>query len=505
MILRRIANERPPAGHRLRSARLDGIREFALDDLWDRAGAVALALRERGVRRGDRVGVLASNGPEWVLADLAALRLGAVVAGLEPGKFVPGPEVMARYELAVLLTDVATEADDCHPMTAVAEWATAPPPAADELPPVEWQPDDVVALKFTSGSTGTPKCLGATAGSIESTLRDVQQLFGHGPGDDLFIFLPLSLLQQRYWVYSALAFDHDVTVSNHAAAWLTMHSTEPTVVMGVPAFFSAAQQHIQRTAAQTMDAAVVAEAARSLFGSRIRYLWTGSAPANPATLDFFAACGMPLFEGYGLNETCIVTKNHPGANRRGSAGRALPGKQLLIGDDGVVRVRSEFPVARRYEYAPPGAGERMFRPDGVVWTGDLGYLDEDGFLFVTGRADDVIVLGNGRKVIVRPVEEFLERSPAIAACVLFCPNDTHLVAVVSPADDPADVPAIEAQAAAAIATLERDEQLSRVVIAREPFSTANDLLTAQGKPRRSLIRIAYQSELDDTREGSHVR
>jgi long-subunit acyl-CoA synthetase (AMP-forming) len=147
----------------------------------------------------------------------------------------------------------------------------------------------------------------------------------------------------------------------------------------------------------------------------------------------------------------------------------------------------------------------MFRPDGVVRTGDLGYLDEDGFLFLTGRADDVIVLGNGRKIVVRPIEEALRRSPAIAECVVFCPNDTHLVAVVSPANDPADVGAIEAQAAAANAALEPDERLSRVVIAREPFSTANGLLTAQGKPRRSEIRNAYQSELDDIREGSHVR
>ena len=195
-------------------------------------------------------------------------------------------------------------------------------------------------------------------------------MFTHGPDDDILVFLPLSLLQQRYWVYSALAYGHDVTISSYAAAFATMRRTRPTVVMGVPGFFETARRHIEGEAARHGTSLV--EAARGLFGDRIRYLWTGSAPASPAVLEFFDDCGLPIFEGYGLNETCIVSKNHPGAHRRGSVGRVLPGKRVLIDADGVVSVQSDDPVDERYTYAAPGESERVFRAGGVVRTGDLG-------------------------------------------------------------------------------------------------------------------------------------
>ncbi len=100
----------------------------------------------------------------------------------------------------------------------------------------------------------------------------------------------------------------------------------------------------------------------------------------------------------------------------------LAGKKVLLDADGVISIWSEHPVSRRYAYAAPGESERVFAPDGTVRTGDLGYLDEDGFLFIRGRADDVIVLDNGKKVIVRPLEEYLKASPAIEECVVLCPD-----------------------------------------------------------------------------------
>jgi long-chain acyl-CoA synthetase len=241
-------------------------------------------------------------------------------------------------------------------------------------------------------------------------------------------------------------------------------------------------------------------AARQLFGARIRYLWTGSAPASADTLRFFTKLGMPIYEGYGLNETCIVSKNYPGASRVGSVGKVLPGKQVLLDADGVISIRSDHPVNRRYEYAPPGESERVFVADGVVRTGDLGYLDEDGFLFIRGRADDVIVLENGRKVIVRPLEEHMKTSPAIEECVVFCPTQTHLVAVVSPAGEPADHAAITAQLASTNARFGRDEQIRRVVVARSRFTVENDLLTSQFKPKRKSILAAYRAEIFDSTE-----
>lgn len=486
---------RPPEpGHRIRFARLDGIRSLDLTELHESAGRLAGRLRALGVGPGDRIGILAANRLEWVLLDLAALRLKAVTAGFEPGKFEPRRELLDRYDLTMLFTDRPHEGAGIRPIEDVTRLLEEP---ADPPPPVEYGPYDETTIKFTSGSTGEPKGLAATAGSIDASIGAVQEMFRHGPDDDLFVFLPLSLLQQRYWVYSALRYGHDVTIGTYEVALPTLARARPTVVMGVPGFFEAARKHIEARAARSGggEDAVRAEAGR-LFGDRIRYLWTGSAPARPAMLRFFTAAGLPIYEGYGLNETCIVAKNHPGAHREGSVGQVLPGKKVLFDEDGRISVHSDRPVNRRYAYAPPGESERVFGDDGVVRTGDLGHLDDDGFLFILGRADDVIVLDNGKKVIVRPIEEQLRSGAAIADCVVFCPTQTHLVAVVSPATEPADEAAIAEHVTRSNAVLGHDEQIRKVVVADPPFSVANGLLTSQFKPRRPRILDRYRTEIN---------
>lgn len=505
--LRRITTTEPTGGN-LHVARLEGTRTIPLRELSARSARLAHHLREHyGIGPGDRIGILAANGLEWVLLDLAALRLGAQTAGLEPGKFTPSTELIDGYGLHLLFTDQDTAGvPDTVPTAGL--WELTAPGDGDgpdtPLPPVAWAAEDVTTIKFTSGSTGVPKGLGATAGSIDSSLHAVQEIFEHGPGDNLFVFLPLSLLQQRYWVYSALLHGHDVTITTYEAAFATLRRVRPTVVMGVPAFYESARRQIEARLRRTPGRAP-ADAARTLFGDRIRYLWTGSAPASPAVLRFFNdTAGLPLYEGYGLNETCIVTKNHPGAHREGSVGRAVRGKEVLIGDDGVISVRSTRPVNNHYEYARPGDSEKVFSPDGTVRTGDLGHLDEDGFLYVHGRADDVIVLDNGKKVIVRPIEELMRADPAIAECVLFSPAQTDLVAVVSPAALPADHRAIAARLAAVNAATAPDERISRVVVADPPFSIEGGLLTSQYKPKRPDIRAAYHTPLHTQEAGIHA-
>ena len=497
----------PPAGHRITFFRLDGTEVLDLREVHEQAGRLAGALLGLGLRRGDRLGVFAANSLEWVLLDLAALRLGAVTVGFDPSKFDADAGLRERYGLTLLFGDRHVEALGARPIGEVRRLVAQSPPG-ETPPPVVYGPDDPTTLKLTSGSTGAPKGMTASVGSIDNSMRSIQELFAHGAGDDLFVFLPLQLLQQRYWIYSALRFGHDVTVCTYEAAFPAMGRTQPTVVMGVPAFYESAKKHIEAQAARAAPGAAdeaVRAAALRLFGSRVRYLWTGSAPAGPGTLRFFNHVGLPIFEGYGTNETDIISKNHPGACREGSVGRVLPGKHVLLDDDGVISVRCDYPVCRRYEYALPGESERVFGADGVVRTGDLGRLDEDGFLFIRGRADDVIVLENGKKVIVRPIEEQMKASPAIEECVLFCPTQTHLVAVVSPAQEPADEAAIAEQLALTNATLGLDERIGRVVVAHTRFSVENDLLTNQFKPRRSRILEAYRSQITDNRGGIIAR
>ncbi|MGH3757371.1 AMP-binding protein [Actinophytocola sp.] len=509
-VINRLVAGPPSPGHRISVVRLDGTESVELPQLWAMAGRVAARLREQGVGPGERIGVVARNCLEWVLLDLAALRCKAVTAGFEPGSVKPGAELAGEYELRLVFTDETSDEPGVVPIGEVRAMAE-PDPALAEPEPVHYAPDDVTTLKFTSGSTGRPKGLAATVGSVDSSLRAVQEIFAHRAGDDLFVFLPLSLLQQRYWIYSALCFGHDVTVSTYEAAFVALGRTRPTVVMGVPAFYETAMKQVRAKARRLAgpgvepDERVTAEAARGVFGDRIRYLWTGSAPASAAVLRFFTSAGLPIYEGYGLNETCIVAKNHPGAHREGSVGKVLPGKEVLIDADGVISIRSDHPVNRRYSYAASGESERVFGPDGVVRTGDLGYFDEDGFLYVRGRADDVIVLDNAKKVVVRPIEEHLKTSPAIEECVLVSADRAHLVAVVSPSGEPADEEAIAAQLARTNDAFGRDEQIRKVVVAQPKFSVDNETLTSQFKPRRNRILELYRAEIVDSTGGIHAR
>jgi long-chain acyl-CoA synthetase len=519
-VLNQIAAAPPAPGHRLSVLRLDGAGGMELAELHSSARRLAQGLRGLGVGRGDRIGILAANSLEWVQLDLAALLLGVVTAGFEPGKFDPDPDLLTRYSLAVLFTDRpgSQPLPGIRPIGDVAALIEAAD-TGSPLPPVRYAPGDATTIKFTSGSTGEPKGLAATAGSIDSSIRAIQEMFRHASDDNIFVFLPLSLLQQRYWIYSALCFGHDITVSTYEAAFVAMRRAAPTVVMGVPGFYETAKKHIERSAAVSSGGGAsgtghpgtghsetaLRTAATRVFGDRIRYLWTGSAPARPSMLRFFNQLGMPIYEGYGMNETCIVSKNCPGASREGSVGQVLPGKKVLLDADGVISVHSDYPVNTRYEYAPPGESERVFGPDGTVRTGDLGYIDQDGFLFIRGRADDVIVLDNGKKVIVRPLEEYLKASPAIEECVVACPTQTHLVAVVSPAADPPDTEAISARLADANAAFGRDEQISELIIAPERFSTGNGMLTAQYKPVRKRILQAYWTPAGPRRSGAQQR
>ncbi|MFH9575366.1 AMP-binding protein [Streptomyces sp. NPDC017230] len=501
-VLNRITAGPPEPGHHISFRGAGPTETYPLEELYALSGRLALHLRRLGLRRGDRIGILARNSLEWVLLDLAALRLGVMTAGFEAGKFTADRSLLDRYGLALLFSDQESPDTRVLPMAEARRLAFAD--IAGDLPAVSYGPGDETTLKFTSGSTGSPKGLAATAGSIDSSLNAVQGMFAHRHDDELFVFLPLSLLQQRYWVYSALGFGHDVTISSYGSALPALRRTRPTVVMGVPAFYELAKRHIESRVtdvAEEYRPQALRQAARRLFGGRIRYLWTGSAPAGNAMLRFFNSCALPIYEGYGMNETCIVTKNHPGATREGSVGQVVTGKTVLLDEHGNISVRSDFPVNRRYSYAAPGVSERIFAPDATVRTGDVGYLDADGFLFITGRADDVIALDNGRNVALRPIEDRMRQSPAIAECLLFSPGDGELVAVVSPARGNADVAAITAHLKQTNARAARHERISRAVLAPEPFSIDNGLLSSQYKPLRQKIRAAFAAELADRTRG----
>lgn len=489
--------------HQESGARIHFVREgfpqaMSLAELDRLAAGLACQLRQRGLQRGDRIGVLAKNCLEYVLLDLATLKLGAVLAGFEVGKHEPDA-LLERYGLKLLLVDQLDAASErlVDPAT-LRHWAQAGLDGAAGPLHDGYKSSDIAAIKFTSGSTGAPKGLEATVGSINDSLTAVQELFQHASSDNILVFLPLSLLQQRYWIYSALVYGHDVSLTTLQFALPLAQGVHPTVIMGVPGFFDAVRTQADMmfdVAPDDLDgrrAALV-----SLLGEKIRYLWTGSAPCSRATLSYFNDCGVALYEGYGMNETCIVSKNYPGAHRLGSAGKLLSGKTVRFDEDGVLIVGSRNPVNTRYTWCGPGDNEKLFLASGEVLTGDLGWIDDDGYLYISGRADDLIALGNGRKIAARPIEESIKAHAQVHDCVLFGGGKSFLTAIVSPAAGTVDRAAIQKHLHAVNATLLPENQIRGLLIVPETFSIENNLLTSQFKPKRKEIFSRYAAEIEN--------
>ena len=472
------------------------IDRISLAELDRRAAVIAGKLCDLGIKRGDRIGVLASNSLEWVLVDLAAIKLGAVTAGFEAGRFQP-QDIVARYGLALLFHDQCTsEAAKQIGPNHVKAWVRNEQENPCRYFHNAYARNDICAIKFTSGSTGYPKGLEATVGSVTDSISAVQALFEHNSQDNILIFLRLALLQQRYWIYSALYHGHDITISSPADVFCAAQSSRPTIVMGVPAFYEDVMSRLKSSAPQVShDLEMRSAAIQSMLGGRIRYLWTGSAPASAGVLRFFNDCGVPLYEGYGLNETCIVSKNHPGAHRLGSVGKPLPNKAIRFDENGIIIVASRHPVNTQYAFCQEGESERMFLPTGEVKTWDIGYLDEDGFLFVQGRVDDIVTLSSGRNVLVTPLETLLKASQDVQGCVLFGNGKPFLTAIVS-SNGTLSRARGEALLDEVNRGLQAEQKIAGLVVASEPFSVENGLLTSQYKPKRRAIFERYKNEID---------
>jgi len=483
------------SAHRIRFRRGGRLESMTLAEVDRRAASIATRLRARGIGRGDRVGVMARNRIEWVLLDLAILKLGGVTTGFDAARF-DAAAALQRYGLHHIFVEGAVPDHDGRivSMDEIHEWLDGP---ELELPAHDgYGPETICAIKFTSGSTGLPKGLETTAGSINDSLTDVQEMFEHGPGDNILIFLRLALLQQRYWIYSALVNGHDATIANLDDMLVAAQEAHPTIIMGVPWFFEDVKRRLE-SAADLSDLAQRRSAIQSIFGGGVRYLWTGSAPAGRAVLDFYNDCGVPLYQGYGLNETCIVAKNHPRAHRIGSVGKVLPNVRVRFDSDGVLIVGRRHPVNTHFTWCAPGDNEKMFLPSGEVRTHDLAYLDGEGFLYVLGRVDDIVVLSSGRNVLVPPLEERIRAHPAVEQCVLYGTGKPFLTALISPAGDPVDAASIQEFIEEMNATLLAEQRIHGIVIAGEKFSIENGLLTSQFKPVRKEIARRFAAELAD--------
>ena len=444
------------------------------------------------VSAGDYVGISSKNCIEWILLDLACLRLGVITCGFESGKFELNTTNLSQYQLRCVFTDSDTLSDGFFNIKELLEQIKQHSDKKD-FKPKYYAPKDATTVKFTSGSTGTPKGLAARVDSINGSLQAVQHMYQHQQQDNLFVFLPLSLLQQRYWIYSALYYGHTVTVTNAEFALLALKTTQPTVIMGVPAFYEMLKDWLLQEPAKHSGEHDLNETAHKALGGQVRYMWTGSAPARADVLAFFNLdCNIPLFEGYGMNETCIVTKNHFSAHRMGSVGQVVKHKKVFLNAQGVVCVESTYPVNNQYLFADNPAANDVFLDQNIVVTGDLGKIDDDGYLYILGRADDTVVLDNGRNIIVRPIEDRITALDGVQHAVIIGQGKpfASLLYTSQKNNNASELTSYIKQ------QLSFDKDISKVLHIDDQFTIENGLLTSQYKLKRKCIVERYSDQIE---------
>lgn len=451
----------------------------------------ALTAILNGLTRGCRVTVatLLDNGPRWIEADdaLSALAL----------PHVPLPLFFSAAQRRHVLDAAAAKVVLTENTGAILELDAGFAPAGEwrgltlltrNVPVATTLPHGTAKITFTSGTTGQPKGVCLSAAQMEATAAALARTLAPLGLKRHLCALPLPVLLEN--VAGVLA-------PRRANMAVITPSLTETGLLGAAGFD--AQRFARCLNEQGADSVILLpqmleawlaeiEAGRLAPPKRLRFAAVGGARVAPETLARARAAAIPVFEGYGLSECAsVVTLNHPGADRPGSAGQPLPHLAVTLASDGEILVSG--PMHLGYLGETP-------RAEGMpLATGDLGRIDEDGFLFVEGRKKNILITAFGRNIAPEWVESELRGEALVAQAVVFGEARPWLSAVIVTRG--AASHAQIAQALEGVNTSLPDyARIRRFIAAEQPFTPANGLATANGRPRRDAIYARYQERLE---------
>ncbi len=436
--------------------------------------------------------LLADNSCAWALWDLAAMQSKITLVPL-PGFF---SDAQLRHILRDACVDVVISDQPERVSSLITELDSQKTALNLKVAEREFQlhhitssdssrlPAGIAKITYTSGTTGAPKGVLLAADAMGQVAASLIEASGADADDRHLALLPLStLLENIAGIYAPIL----------AGGMTMLYSQERVGMRGASGVDAAQMLHalIESTATtaitlpQLLKALVAACATTDSVPQDLRYLAVGGAHVSSQLLKSAQDCGLPVFQGYGLSECAsVVAVNRPGEDRPGSVGRPLPHTQVEISADGEILIAGS--LCNGYLHHPAAATEH--------WpTGDIGYLDDDCFLYITGRKKNIFITAYGRNVAPEWVEAELMAQSAIAQAAVFGEAQAYNVAVVVPAvrDSKALVQAI----AAANARLPDYGRITAWVLADEPFLPANGLASASGSLRREQIEQRYAASI----------
>jgi long-chain acyl-CoA synthetase len=467
---------------------------YTFADLRDAALRVGDRFKRRGYRKGDRVVLWSENQPEWGVAYLGAASIGLVVVPLDSqtwhkevwsvARFTEARAILAsracfakltdeelaeneRTERPVALLEVDSECDPIARQEYPRATESHPPTrAAEETEPVG--PDDLASIIFTTGTAVDPKGAMHTHRNFLSNLFGVSRSLPLNSDDRFLSVLPLyHALEFTCGFLAPLYRGCTVTYARSLKPKVileTMRETGTTVMLGVPTLYALLRDDLERRVlgasksqlrsnlmetgkrlAQSWERTFDRSIGRQVFvrvhqalGGQLRVLVSGGSALGAELYETYRAMGIPIYEGYGLTETApVLTVNPLYQSRKGSCGKPVPGVELRLyhtDKDGIGEIIVRTPSLMKGYWRNPAATERVM-VDGWFHTGDLGWVDADGYLYITGRIKDVIVTGAGKNVYPMDLEAIYRPIPEIEEiCVVGVPSglteDVH--GVVAP-------------------------------------------------------------------------
>jgi len=543
---------------------------------------LARALRARGLSDGDRVVLVSENRPEWLIADLAIMAAGGITvpayttnSEIDHRYIMTDSGAMAAIvstpSLAQRVLPAVTDSHTCHFMVTMAppefdqlheaevviwedmlaEGAEAPDDVDDQL--ARTHRDDVACFIYTSGTGGAPKGVMLTHRNILANCLGAHHLLErYGLGEEVFLsFLPLShAYEHTAGQFFPLCIGAQIYYAESADKLLNnLAEVRPTIMTAVPRLYESMHQRIRRAMEKEtgmtrrlfdltvelglkragagrlglierlLDLLVeqlVRAKMRKRFGGRLKAMVSGGAALNPDIGLFFTAMGLPILQGYGQTEAApTISANPPQRIKMETVGPPLHGVEVQIAEDGEILVRGDL-VMKGY-WRAEDATEAAIQ-DGWLHTGDVGELDEDGYLKITDRKKDIIVFSGGDNVSPARVEGILTLEPEVSQAMVYGDKRPHLVALLVPEEDflkrwaktngtgtqLAELATMPDLHKAFVPVVERVnnklsnlEKIRRYAISPESFTVDNGLMTPTLKIRRHKIRAAYGKVLEE--------
>jgi long-chain acyl-CoA synthetase len=546
-------------------------------ELLRRVAGLSKALRELGVKAGDRVGLFAPNCPEWHVADFAIQGLGAVNVPVyfneSPDRLIyilndSGAQIVITVgdsqarklaESRAKVTDVrqvisAAPLDDLHGDVLLYDTLIANAGDADVAEyrrrAAEVNANQLVTIIYTSGTTGEPKGVMLNHSNMSSNVIDGVVGLRMGPPEIALSFLPLAHVYERIAAYGYLF--NGVTVAyvgrmeDVPQALLEVH---PDRAAAVPRFFEKIYANILERGhheagwkQKVFDWALgVAQEAvpwkaygkdtsaglrlrwsiantlvypkiRTGLGKQKQQFSSGGAPLATELAEFFWSVGVEVYQGYGLTETSpVISVNSPVANRVGTVGKPIPNVEVKIANDGEILVKG--PCVMQGYYKKPEETRAVFTTHGWFCTGDIGRLDEDGYLIITDRKKELLKTAAGKFVAPAPIENLLKTSPFISnaivvgdkrkfVSVLIVPNFSAIETEARKNGREFSTPAqmlpdawvrdlIVHEVERLTAPLAQYEKPKRFALLEQDFTFANGQLTYTLKLKRRIIERTY--------------